>query len=139
MNAHIPHRATSISVTPRQRQQIERLVESLIAMLDLIDGEPDEEPSLGWRGPGGSGCEDQASPAFMAYHCGFEDGEEDAGDMPELDQAEDGIADHDALCDENLYFLSFAFDGSGQDIAERLLNERLSKASAPVNMQAHRA
>jgi hypothetical protein len=54
MNVHIPHRATFISVTPRQRRQIEGLIESLIAMLDTIDGnENDEddgcdEPVLGW-------------------------------------------------------------------------------------------
>jgi hypothetical protein len=54
MMIHLPAKATFISITPRQRQQIEGLIESLIAMLDTIDGnENDEddgcdEPVLGW-------------------------------------------------------------------------------------------
>lgn len=125
MTIHLPAKATFISITPRQRQQIEHLIESLITMLDMIDGNADDEPSLGWRAPGRTGKEDQASEDFMTYICGHEDGEEDAGDQPEWDEAEAGLADHDALCDESLHFLSFAFDKSGKDIADKLLQERL--------------
>ena len=41
-----------IQITPQDRSRIEALVESLIDMLDLIDGDPDCEPSLGWSRTG---------------------------------------------------------------------------------------
>ena len=121
-----------IELTPQLRREIEATVEQLIAILDLFDGDEnleeddhgeecgDAEPSLGWRNSGS-----QAASDFTAYQYlyGAEDTEEDAGDMPEWDLAEHGIADHDALCDPELTLMpeKFGFDGSGVRIAKKIL------------------
>lgn len=62
---------------------------------------------------------------------GDENLEECAGDMPELDIAELGIADSDALDDPEITLsgLFFDFDGSGKRAAQKLL--KIANANFP--------
>ncbi len=54
------------------RRELERQIEERIALLDLIDGDPDLEPDLGWSG--------------TTYSIGSaDDREDDAGDDCEMD------------------------------------------------------
>lgn len=134
MTIHLPAKATFISITPRQRQQIEGLIESLIAMLDTIDGnENDEddgcdEPVLGWSTTNSFG-----DPRIDEGEID-EDFELDAGDMPELDYAESGMCMPDEIADDNVYCLSFAFDRNAQETADQILYERISAERIPVTL-----
>ncbi|UOK71554.1 hypothetical protein [Ancylobacter polymorphus] len=81
----------------RLRERAERAIEALIAMLDELEGDPDEEdggddepdsdgePSLGWEG---------GRPELFGGGTGHWDCD------CEHDQAEDGIADAEGLMDQ---------------------------------------
>ncbi len=88
MNAPAPS-LDFLPLTAPKRQRIERTIEALLSLLDTADGDPDVEASLGWDGGGNQtrlhGMEDMG------------DDREDDGDDLEIDHAESGIADADAL------------------------------------------
>ena len=80
-----------VEFRPGMRRLIEDAIESLILLLDEIDGDPDgeddgsAEPSLGWGGQG-IGHPHVALPGY--------------DDERELDLAEYGIADADGLLEQ---------------------------------------
>lgn len=136
MSAFLPQQDFTriVELSPDLRKRIQAVVEGLIAILDEYDGEPDvedggdDEPSLGWS---------ETSPGAVFADCGDEreidaDFEQDAGDMPENDPSENGIADFDALLDETLTFHVFGFDGSGRGIADSLLRKGLKRSRVPA-------
>lgn len=65
-----------IELTPALRRRIERTIESLVALLDSYDGDPDEEPSLGWTVAGQIGAVviggDECEPDLEAYDTSVE-------------------------------------------------------------------
>ncbi len=108
------------------RDRLEDTIEALIALLDAIDGDADLEPTFGDIPASGfdEGEEDDAeeddgtrepslgsvelypslAPCYRPLwdqrrwgHSSRSDRELDAGDQPELDEGESGIADLDAL------------------------------------------
>jgi hypothetical protein len=83
MNAPARASTTFLPVTPALRQLIENVVEDLMLILDELDGNPDEEPSLGWTG------------REAAYGCnlGTDDREFDVADAPHDPEEDSGGAD----------------------------------------------
>ncbi|NBN76839.1 hypothetical protein GWI72_00995 [Microvirga tunisiensis] len=45
-----------LTIEPETRRRIEQAAEQLIALLDIIDGDPDLEPALGWPEEGPDAC-----------------------------------------------------------------------------------
>lgn len=82
----------------------------LIALLDDLDGDPDLE----------DGGDTESNIGGMVRHS--PDGT--ALDECELDPAESGIADFDALQSEEFCFSGLHFDGSGTDMARQMLADR---------------
>ena len=84
-------------------EQLSDELQRLIGLLDTLDGDCDLETSLG------------------GLVVRLRNGQ--VVDDAEQDPAELGIADRDALDDPELYFGSFAFDGSGHKAARALLRK----------------
>lgn len=80
---------------PGIRERIEQAIESLLALLDTIDGDPDLEPSLG--------APEVPLPSLTSYlpdrfaFTSQEPWADGGGDEREADPAQDGIADIDGL------------------------------------------
>ncbi|WP_140426961.1 hypothetical protein [Ensifer aridi] len=101
----------------RARRRIEAKIDELVALLDLIDGDPDLEPYVGWASIGR----------------GYTDGEshDEAEDEREDDVAERGIADLDALnltMQEEDWFGTLCFDGTGNIVAGKMLKSTAASA-----------
>lgn len=98
------------------RQDMEALIARLIDGLDDLDGDPDLEPTMGYVVPG---YVDEAEDVSEDEGAACEDEGNDGGDR-ELDPAEGGVADIEALglvMDDVLGQRDAHFDGSGVTIA----------------------
>lgn len=79
------------------RQRIEAKIQELIEILDLIDGDPDFEPALGWP----------LSGTLALSEAAYNDDDREHEDEREDDPAERGIADLDGREEQGLN-VSFA-------------------------------
>ncbi|MDX0261551.1 hypothetical protein GOC60_10180 [Sinorhizobium meliloti] len=96
------------------RQRIEAKIQELIEILDLIDGDADLEPALGWPllGP------------RVLIQAAYADNDREYEDEREGDPAEHGICDLGALnvtLQEEDWFGTLDFNGTGNSIAIEML------------------
>ncbi|MDX0581958.1 hypothetical protein GOD01_03380 [Sinorhizobium medicae] len=73
-----------------RRRELERRIEELVELLDLIDGDADLEPALGWplTGP------------WALSETAYNDDDREHADEREGDPAEHGVADVDGLAEQ---------------------------------------
>jgi hypothetical protein len=128
-----------------RRERIGAIIDTLIALLDHVDGEADDEPSLGATNPqpGRALALDHDGRQLPVRDVGFDqsgwacghdadleaefDGREDGHDAEFIDADELGVADHDGLGDPEFCLgkaLPLGFDGSGRRAAAALLARR---------------
>lgn len=97
--------------TSNLRPRIEAAIEGLLSLLDEMDGDPDLEP--GEDAEPALGSLEQSWNRDIWSRGGRDDSEQDAGDEPEEDPAEMGLADPDAVAllrDESLAINALGFN-----------------------------
>ena len=70
MGTPFRERDSFIQMTPDLRQRLERTVDSLVDLLDALDGDADEEFNLGWSATMATGECDSRNPDREWENCG---------------------------------------------------------------------
>ncbi|MEN3791840.1 hypothetical protein [Fulvimarina sp. MAC3] len=114
LNAPVPASATGL---PLDRKTIEDLIESLIAMLDGMDADPDLEPSLGFEVVG----------ALL-------DGEQDADDEPDLGSSISSsiVGEDDRPREWKRYWTDVDFEGTPENCESEAEAAMIAQASLYV-------